>query len=59
MTERTEEEKRKILKAYVDGLPVRAISERFGCSPTYPIVLAKQAGVPRRGNTKRSKRYWT
>lgn len=41
----TDEVKAAILAAYVDGLPVKIIAERFNCDPSYPPILAKRRGI--------------
>ena len=45
---RTPAEREKILAAYKSGMKIEIIAERFGCNKSYPIKLARKAGVPHR-----------
>lgn len=56
----TERQRESMLEAYAKGVPVKEIAARFGCSASYPSVLAAERGVARRTMThtvveKRSK----
>ena len=41
-------DRQAILADYVAGMPVKVISHKHGCDPSYPSLLAALAGLPRR-----------